>query len=66
MSSLKAKALGTGSSILGFNVGVNCRGTAGQTVMHCHLHLIPWRSGDVEKPEGGIRHVIPGKGFYGG
>ena len=66
MSSLKIKALGTDSSILGFNVGVNCGETAGQTVMHCHVHLIPRRSGDVEKPEGGIRHVIPGKGFYGG
>jgi diadenosine tetraphosphate (Ap4A) HIT family hydrolase len=55
MSSLKAKALGTDSSILGFNVGVNCRGTAGQTEMHCDVHLIPRRSGDVEKPEGGIR-----------
>ena len=66
MSSLKAKALGTDSSILGFNVGVNCGETAGQTVMHCHVHLIPRRSGDVEKPEGGVRHVIPGKGFYGG
>ena len=65
MSSLKSKALGTDSSILGFNVGVNCGETAGQTVMHCHVHLIPRRSGDVEKPEGGVRHVIPRKGFYG-
>ena len=65
MSSLKEKALGTDSSILGFNVGVNCGETAGQTVMHCHVHLIPRRSGDVEKPEGGVRHVIPGKGSYG-
>ena len=66
MSSLKSKALGSDSSILGFNVGVNCGETAGQTVMHCHVHLIPRRSGDVEKPEGGVRHVIPGKGFYRG
>ena len=66
MSSLKAKALGIDSSIRGFNVGVNCGETAGQTVMHCHVHLIPRRSGDVEKPEGGVRHIIPGKGFYRG
>ena len=66
MGRLKAAALGKDSSILGFNVGVNCGETAGQTVMHCHVHLIPRRSGDVEKPEGGVRHVIPGKGFYRG
>jgi diadenosine tetraphosphate (Ap4A) HIT family hydrolase len=34
--------------------------------MNCHVHLIPRRSGDVEKPEGGVRHVIPEKGFYRG
>lgn len=51
-------------SIVGFNIGMNCGETAGQTVMHCHVHLIPRRSGDVENPRGGIRHLIPGKGNY--
>jgi ATP adenylyltransferase len=54
----------TDQSILGFNIGMNCGETAGQTVMHCHVHLIPRRKGDVESPRGGIRHVIPGKGHY--
>ena len=51
-------------SIEGFNVGINCGETAGQTIFHAHVHLIPRRIGDVEHPRGGIRHVIPGKGSY--
>ncbi|HCJ95043.1 MAG TPA: HIT family protein, partial [Sphaerochaeta sp.] len=51
-------------SVRAFNVGINAGKTAGQTIFHCHIHLIPRRSGDVEDPRGGIRHVIPGKGFY--
>ena len=51
-------------SIVGFNIGMNCGETAGQTVMHCHVHLIPRRVGDVENARGGIRHLIPGKGNY--
>ncbi len=52
------------SSIEGFNIGMNCGETAGQTVFHCHVHLIPRRKGDVENPRGGVRHVIAGKGYY--
>ena len=52
------------SSIVGFNIGVNCGEAAGQTIMHCHIHLIPRRSGDVESPRGGIRNIFPGKGSY--
>lgn len=52
------------SSVDGFNIGMNCGQSAGQTIFHCHIHLIPRRSGDVENPRGGVRHIIPGKGFY--
>jgi hypothetical protein len=52
------------SSVEGFNVGVNDAEAAGQTIFHCHLHLIPRRRGDVEEPMGGVRNVIPGKGVY--
>lgn len=51
-------------TIDGYNIGMNCGETAGQTIFHCHVHLIPRRKGDVENPRGGIRHVIPDKGFY--
>ena len=52
------------SKIDGFNIGMNCGESAGQTVFHCHVHLIPRRNGDVENPRGGVRHIIAGKGFY--
>jgi diadenosine tetraphosphate (Ap4A) HIT family hydrolase len=51
-------------SVKAFNIGVNSGSLAGQTVFHCHIHLIPRREGDVENPRGGVRHVIPGKGYY--
>lgn len=51
-------------TIAGFNVGTNAGAAAGQTVFHCHFHLIPRREGDVENPRGGVRHTIPGKGNY--
>ncbi len=51
-------------SIQGFNIGMNCGEVAGQTIFHCHVHLIPRRKGDVENPRGGVRHIIAGKGFY--
>lgn len=50
--------------IRGFNIGANCGEIAGQSVWHCHIHLIPRRKGDVERPKGGVRHVIPNKGYY--
>jgi diadenosine tetraphosphate (Ap4A) HIT family hydrolase len=51
-------------SIEAFNIGMNCGEASGQTVFHCHVHLIPRRIGDVENPRGGVRHVIASKGFY--
>lgn len=54
----------TDTTIDGYNVGMNCGESAGQTVFHCHVHLIPRRKGDVENPRGGVRHIITGKGSY--
>ena len=51
-------------SIKGFNVGTNSGKIAGQSIMHCHIHLIPRREGDVENPQGGVRSVIPKKQHY--
>jgi len=51
-------------TITGFNVGVNIGKDAGQSIMHCHIHLIPRRKGDVEDPRGGVRGVIPAKQKY--
>ena len=51
-------------TVTGFNIGINNGESAGQTIFHCHIHLIPRRDGDVKDPRGGVRHTIPGKGFY--
>lgn len=48
----------------GFNIGVNIGDSAGQTIDHVHIHLIPRYKGDVNNPVGGIRNIIPGKGDY--
>jgi diadenosine tetraphosphate (Ap4A) HIT family hydrolase len=48
----------------GFNIGVNIGAVAGQTVFHLHVHLIPRYAGDHPQPEGGVRQIIPGKGYY--
>lgn len=48
----------------GYNIGMNCGLSAGQSVMHVHVHLIPRYDGDVENPRGGIRGVIPQKQNY--
>jgi len=53
----------TDPQVSGFNVGVNNGRAAGQTVEHCHVHLIPRRVGDVENPVGGIRKAISVKPF---
>lgn len=66
VSSAKDALEKTDSSITGFNIGMNCGESAGQTVFHCHIHLIPRREGDVENPRGGVRHLIPSKGYYRG
>tara|TARA_B100000886_G_C20347226_1_gene459200 strand:+ start:253 stop:651 length:399 start_codon:yes stop_codon:yes gene_type:complete len=50
--------------ISAFNIGVNIGKNAGQSIMHCHIHLIPRRKGDVEDPRGGVRGVIPEKQKY--
>ena len=56
--------MGEDNSITGFNIGINQGESAGQTVMHLHIHLIPRRNGDVNDPRGGVRGVIPSKQKY--
>lgn len=51
-------------SVTGFNIGMNIGESAGQTVFHAHIHLIPRRDGDTENPKGGVRGVIDGKRAY--
>ena len=51
-------------AIEGFNIGSNTGKVAGQSINHCHIHLIPRREGDVENPQGGVRGVIPSNQHY--
>lgn len=48
----------------GYNIGINVGEVAGQTIPHCHIHVIPRYNGDVEDPQGGIRGCIPDKMKY--
>lgn len=48
----------------GYNIGINVGEYAGQSIFHCHMHLIPRYKGDVENPKGGVRGVIPSKQKY--
>jgi diadenosine tetraphosphate (Ap4A) HIT family hydrolase len=51
-------------SVTGFNIGTNSGASAGQTVFHAHIHVIPRRDGDTDNPRGGIRGVIDGRRSY--
>lgn len=48
----------------GYNIGVNIGASAGQSIFHVHIHVIPRYTGDVENPQGGVRHVLPEKAHY--
>jgi len=65
LAEARSQLLRQDSTIAGFNTGTNSGTVAGQTVFHCHIHLIPRRHGDHGAPRGGVRHVIPVKGAYG-
>ena len=58
---IKKEILDNDQSVKAFNIGTNAGKLAGQSIMHCHIHLIPRREGDVENPQGGVRSVIPKK-----
>ena len=61
---IKEEVLFKDKNVKAFNIGTNVGKIAGQSIMHCHIHLIPRREGDVENPQGGVRSVIPQKQHY--
>ena len=61
---IKNEVLDKDKSIKAFNIGTNAGKIAGQSIMHCHIHLIPRREGDVDNPQGGVRAVIPKNQHY--
>jgi len=64
MQMIKNEILEKDNTVKGFNIGTNAGKIAGQSIMHCHIHLIPRREGDVDNPQGGVRSVIPNKQHY--
>ena len=61
---IKKEIINKDKTVKGFNLGTNIGKISGQSIMHCHFHLIPRREGDVENPQGGVRSVIPQKQHY--
>ena len=61
---VKKEIINKDPSVKGFNLGTNIGKVSGQSILHCHFHLIPRREGDVENPQGGVRSVIPNKQHY--
>jgi len=61
---IKEEVLIKDKNVKAFNIGTNAGKIAGQSIMHCHIHLIPRREDDVENPQGGVRSVIPQKQHY--
>jgi diadenosine tetraphosphate (Ap4A) HIT family hydrolase len=61
---IKKEIIKKDPSVKGFNLGTNIGKVSGQSILHCHLHLIPRRKGDVDNPQGGVRSVIPNKQHY--
>lgn len=61
---VKNRLQASDKTITGFNIGMNCGASAGQTIFHAHIHLIPRRDNDTPDPTGGVRGVIPDKMCY--
>ena len=64
ITKIKNEILAKDKTVKAFNIGTNVGKISGQSIMHCHIHLIPRREGDVENPQGGVRSVIPKKQHY--
>ena len=64
ITKIKNEILTKDKSVKAFNIGTNVGKISGQSIMHCHIHLIPRREGDVDNPQGGVRSVIPKKQHY--
>ena len=61
---IKKEVTAKDKTVKAFNIGTNAGKISGQSIMHCHIHVIPRRDGDVENPQGGVRSVIPKNQHY--
>ena len=63
LSVLRERVLREDPAVSGINIGTNCGVSAGQRVMHAHIHFIPRRADDDQR-EGGVKGVIRNKMTY--
>lgn len=63
LATLRKEVLRDDPSITGFNVGANCGKSAGQKIMHAHIHFIPRRESDDPNPLK-VKGVIRNKFSY--
>ena len=61
---IKSEITTKDKTVKAFNIGTNAGKISGQSIMHCHIHVIPRRDGDVKNPQGGVRSVIPKNQHY--
>ena len=61
---IRKEIINKDNTVKAFNIGTNIGKISGQSIMHCHIHLIPRRNGDVKNPQGGVRGVISSKQHY--
>ena len=61
---IRTEIINKDNTVKAFNIGTNIGKISGQSIMHCHIHLIPRRDGDVKNPQGGVRGVISLKQHY--
>ena len=61
---IRKEIINKDNTVKAFNIGTNIGKISGQSIMHCHIHLIPRRKDDVKDPEGGVRGVIRAKQSY--
>ena len=61
---IRKEIINKDNTVKAFNIGTNIGKISGQSIMHCHIHLIPRRDGDVKNPQGGVRGVISSKQHY--
>ena len=64
IKTIRKEIINKDNTVKAFNIGTNIGKISGQSIMHCHIHLIPRRDGDVKNPQGGVRGVISSKQHY--
>ena len=56
---MKIEITAKDKTVQAFNIGTNAGKISGQSIMHCHIHIIPRREGDVESPQGCLLYTSP-------